>query len=119
MIKFLKDLPANVTGIELTGEITKAQYDEVFPEIDRLAKREGEINYLVKLNTPLKNITAGVWWDDFKLAMRHFSKWHRMAIITNDKVIDKLADIFGFAFPGEAKTFGMAEYTEAVTWVSA
>lgn len=118
MIAFLKDLPANVTGIELTGEVTKAQYDEVFPEIDRLAKREGEINYLVKLNTPLKNLAAGVWWDDFKLALKHFSKWHRIAILTDEKVIGQLADVFGFAYPGEVKTFGMTAYGEAVTWVS-
>lgn len=118
MITFLKELPANVTGIELSGEVTKAQYDEVFPEIDRLAKREGAINYLVKMSTPLKNVTAGAWWDDFKLAMKHFSKWHRIAIVTDDKVIDRLTDVFGFAYPGEAKTFTPAQYHEAVTWVS-
>lgn len=119
MIRFLNELPPDVVGIELTGEITKEQYDQVYPKIDELAKTRNEINYLLRVETPVKNITAGVWWDDFKLAMKHFKKWHRIAIVTDEKMVDNLADTFGFAYPGESKTFPLSAYTEAVNWVSA
>src|ERR1700756_976585 len=110
MIEFLNDMPQNVVGIGLKGEITKEQYDEVYPEVERMAGRQDKINYLIRIETPLKNITAGVWWDDLKLAIKHFSKWHRIAIVTDEEVIDKLADIFGFAYPGESKTFNLEQY---------
>lgn len=119
MIRFLNELPEDVIGIELTGEITKEQYDQVNPKIEQLAKAHDEINYLIKVDIPLKNITTGVWWDDFKLAFKHFSKWHRIAIVTDEKMIDHLADTFGFAYPGESKTFSLSAYNEAVNWVSA
>lgn len=118
MINFLKELPADVIGIELKGEITKEQYDQVYPKVERLAAKQNQINYLVKMETRLTDITAGVWWDDFKLALKHFNKWHRIAIVTDDKAVDNLADIFGFAYPGESKTFNLNQYSEAVKWVS-
>lgn len=118
MIEFINGLPSNVVGISLTGEVTKVEYDRVYPEVEKLAEEKGEINYLVKVNTSLKNITAGVWWDDFKLALKHFSKWKKIAIVTDEKVIDNLADTLGFAYPGESKTFSLAAYDEAVDWVS-
>jgi len=118
MIRFLKDLPPGVLGIALTGDITKEQYDQVYPKIEELAKTHDEINYLLRVETPVKNITAGVWWDDFKLAMKHFKKWHRVAIVTDEKMVDNLADTFGFAYPGESKTFTLAQYPEAVNWIA-
>jgi hypothetical protein len=119
MIEFLNNLPGRVIGVILSGEVTKEQYDRVYPRIEELAKSEGEINYLVKVATPLKNITAGTWWDDFKLALKHFSKWRKVAIVTDEKMIDQLADALGFAYPGESKTFSLSQFDEAVKWVAA
>ena len=118
MITFLNELPDNVVGIELTGEITRQQYDEVYPKVETLAQKQGQINYLVDMKTDFKNITAGVWFDDLKLALKHLSKWHKIAIITDEKIIDNLTEIFSFVFPGESKTFKHSEYDAAVAWVS-
>lgn len=119
MIAFLHDLPAGVVGIDLKGEVTKEEYDRVYPEVEKMAETKDEINYLIKVETPLKNITAGVWWDDFKLALKHFRKWRKIAIVTDEKAIDTLADTFGFAYPGESRTFTLAQYQDAVNWIAA
>lgn len=119
MIKLIKGLPENVLGIETEGEISKEDYDRlVLPMMDQIAKRKDEINYLVVLKTSVTDFSAGVWWDDFKLALKHFSKWNKIAIVTDQDSIKKITDIFGFAFPGEPKGFKLNEYDEAIKWVS-
>lgn len=119
MIKLIQNLPANVLGIETEGEISKEDYDRVVvPKMNELANLKGEINYLVVLKTSVAEFSAGVWWDDFKLAIRHFSKWNKIAIVTDHDSIKKITDLFGFAFPGDPKGFKLSDYDEAVKWVS-
>lgn len=119
MLHIIENLPRNVVGIEVTGEVTKEEYDAVIvPKIDTLAEQQGEINYLVVLEADINAFSAGVWWDDFKMALKHFSKWNKVAIVTDQQGIAKFTDLFSFAFPGESKGFKFNEYDKAVNWVS-
>ena len=118
MVQIMNNLPHNVLGIELTGSVTKEEYDSVYPEVEKLAEREGEINYLVLVKTEINNLTLGVWWDDFKLALKHITKWHKVAIVTDDKGIKNATDFFGFAYPGDSRSFTLDQLEEAKAWVS-
>jgi hypothetical protein len=120
MIKLIKDIPENVVGIEVTENVSKEEYDTtVVPKMDELANKEQEINYLIVVKTDISNFETGVWWDDFKMALKHFKKWHKIAIVSNREGIKKLTDIFGFAYPGNSKTFDLDEYQQALNWVAA
>lgn len=70
------------------------------------------------VKTDIANLGVGVWWDDFKMAIKHFSKWNKIAIVSDHDLIKKLANIFGFAYPGEARGFKLNQYDEAYNWVS-
>lgn len=118
MIRILNNLPKNVLGVELSGEVTKDEYDNVFPKLEKLAKSEGEINYLVVVKTEIKNLTMGVWWDDFKLALKHITKWNKIAIVTGEELIRNTTEVFGFVYPGDSKSFKLNELDEATDWVS-
>lgn len=118
MIQILHNLPDNMVGVELSGEVTKKEYDTIFPEVEKLAQRQERINYLVVIKTSLSQLTLGVWWDDFKLALKHYSKWERVAIVTDEEGISSAANFFDFAYPGDMKTFRLNEFEKAVTWAS-
>lgn len=119
MITIIKDLPENVLGIETEGDISKEDYERVvLPIMNEIAARKDEINYLVVLKTSVADFSAGVWWDDFKLALKHFNKWNKIAIVTDQESIKRITDIFGFAFPGDPKGFKLSEYDQALKWVS-
>ena len=65
MLQFLSDLPKNVVGIEVNGEVTKDEYDKVvIPRLDDLVKRQGEINYIVvtigQMCRPLQQVHGGM-----------------------------------------------------------
>ncbi len=119
MIKFIEKLPDHVVGIEVNGEVTKEEYDNlVAPKMKELANNKGEINYLVVLKTDVSAFTAGVWWDDFKMALKYFSKWEKIAIVSDQDWIKTITETFGFAFPGRPKGFKLSEYNVAVAWVA-
>jgi hypothetical protein len=119
MLHIIENLPRHVVGIEVTGPVTKEEYDAVIvPRLDSLAHQQGEINYLVVLKTNINDFTTGVWWDDFKLALKNFTKWNKVAIVSDQQGIARFTDLFSFAFPGEPKGFKLDEYDKAVNWIS-
>jgi hypothetical protein len=120
MLQFINDLEPHVVGIHAIGEVTKQDIDTVLlPRIDELVQRQGEINYLLVLETDVKNWTAGAWLDDIKMGIKNFTKWNKIAVVSDQKGVERFADAFRFFIPGKSKGFALAELNEAVKWVTA
>lgn len=119
MLQFIRDLEPHVVGIHAVGEVTKEDVETVLmPHIDDLVKRQGEINYLLVLETDVKNFTAGAWWGDLKLGLKNFTKWNKIAIVSNQKGVEWFSDVFRFFIPGKSRGFSLDELDEAVKWIS-
>jgi hypothetical protein len=119
MLRFIKDLPEHVVGIHAVGEVNKEDYEKILiPRLDELVKRQGEINYLLILETDIGNFTAGAWWDDFKLGLKHFTKWNKIAVVTDQKGVEWFSDAFRLFIPGKSKGFPLAKVNEAIDWIS-
>ncbi|MBC7687772.1 MAG: STAS/SEC14 domain-containing protein [Aquabacterium sp.] len=119
MLTILTDLPPHVLGVRATGAVTKQDLDNVLkPALDALFKRTGKINYLLLLETPVGNFTIGAWLDDLILGLKHFTHWNRIAVVTNEKLVEKISDAFSFIVPGESKGFTLSELPAAKKWVS-
>lgn len=112
-------MPQNLVAFKATGEVTKDDYKNVvFPSIKELLKHTDKLNYLMIIDTPLKNFTAGAWWDDMLLGLKEITKWHRVAILTHSHAINNFTDAFSVIVPGEFKGFMLEQYNEAVKWAS-
>jgi hypothetical protein len=119
MYQILDDVPANVVGVRAVGNITKEDFENVLlPAFEDLAKRTGQVNFLQLLDTDIKNFTLGAWIDDMKAGLKHFTKWNKVAIVSDQKGVNKFSDLFSYVAPGEFKGFPIAEYEEAKKWVS-
>lgn len=119
MLQFINDLPDYVVGIHATGEVTRNDYERVLlPKIDELLKRQHEINYLLVLETSVQNFTAGSWWEDLKMGLKNFTKWNKIAIVTDQKSVERLSDAFRFFIPGKSKGFSLSELDKAIKWIS-
>ena len=120
MLSIMSDLPSHVLGVRATGAVTKQDYDLVLkPALDALRARTGKINYLLLLETPVSNFTVGAWMDDFMIGVKHFTHWNRIAIVTNEKLVERFSDAFNFIVPGKSKGFTLSELAAAKEWVSA
>jgi hypothetical protein len=119
MLQFIKGLPDHVVGIRATGEVNKDDYDNVLiPRMEELARRQGEISYLLVLETSVQNFSVAAWWQDFRLALKHFTQWKKVAIVTDQKSVEWLTDTASHFIPGESKGFRLSELNDAIDWVS-
>lgn len=119
MIEQLNDLPENVVGFKASGKVTKDEYDTILiPVVDKMADATGKINYLFVLDTDISNLSAGAWYDDIKVGLKHLFQWHKIAIVSDQKGVNKFTDIFGHLMPGEVKSFMLAELETAKTWLA-
>lgn len=119
MISVINDSPSNVAAFRATGEVTKDDYDTVvIPTIDVLVQKQGKINFLLVVDTAMKNFTLGALLKDMGIGLKHFTKWHKMAIVSEEAGVIKFTDIFSYIAPGEAKGFTHAQLDEAKAWMS-
>ncbi len=119
MITLLSDAPSNVVAFRATGEVTKDDYDKVvIPAIDALVQKQDSINFLLIVDTAMKNFTIGALLKDMGVGLKHFTKWHKMAIVSEESGVIKFTDYFSYIAPGEAKGFSHEEIEAAKLWVS-
>ncbi len=119
MLLLMTDVPAQVVGVRALGKVDKDEYERVLlPEFERVAKQFGEINFLFVLETNVSNITFGAWLDDIKAGLKHFTKWRRIAIVTDQTAIKKITGFVGAFIPGEAHGYPISDIELAKAWVA-
>jgi hypothetical protein len=119
MITLMNDVPDYVAGFTAMGEVTKADYEQVLiPRIEEVNKEHGHIHFLFELKTDVGNFTTAAWWKDLMIGLEHFSKWKKMAIVSDQKAIEKISSLISPILPGETKGFGLEEIDEAKIWVA-
>ena len=110
MIVKIENTPDNMVGFQTLGEVTKEDFETtVVPEVQALVARTGKLNYLMVVNTELKNFTAGAWLQDLLLGLKNLTKWNRAAILSDVEGVKIFTDIFSVVMPGEFKCFGKAD----------
>ena len=50
--------------------------------------------------------------------MEHFTRWARVAVVTDVDWIRHTMQIFSFVMPGDMRVFPMAEADKARTWIA-
>lgn len=120
MLQFINDLPEHVVGIHAIGEVTKEDYDKVLaPRLEELVAKQNEINYLLVLeNNALSDFSAGAWYDELKLGLKHFTKWNKIAVVTDQKGVEWFTNAFKVVIPGQAKGFPLDKLDDAVAWIT-
>lgn len=119
MIEIIKDVPDHVAAFRATGAVSKEDYDNVLiPQIENLLKRLGHINFLLVLDTSLSNFTISAMLKDLGIGLKHYTKWNKMAVVSDSSTINHFTDFFSYLVPGKAKGFEPSQLEEAKAWVS-
>ncbi|CAN5740112.1 hypothetical protein BH10BAC2_BH10BAC2_35400 [soil metagenome] len=114
MIEELDNMPVNTLGFRAIDDVTKEDFDNgVIPAVNRQVKEFGELNYLMIIDTCLKNWTAGAWVKDMFVGLKNLTKWHRAAILTDSELINHFTDIVSWLVPGKFKGFKIGRLEEA------
>ena len=119
MVQLITGLPHKVAGFTAIGKISQSDYDTIInPKVASIYEEFNKINYLLVLETPLSNFSAGAWIKDAVLGFVYFTQWNKIAIVTKKKSVKKFTDIFGKFIPGKTRGFMMEDIEKAMRWVS-
>lgn len=120
MIKHLTDFPDNVLAFVCRGHVTKQDYDTVLvPAVAQALKRHGKARLYYEIGSDFTGIDPGAVWEDFKVGMESFTRWERMAVVTDVDWIKNAARFFGFMMPGELRIFPASDAAKARAWIVA
>jgi hypothetical protein len=119
MLQLLHDMPPFVVAVRATGKVTKDDFDKVLlPAFDRVARAYDGIHFLLVLDNDISDFTLGAWWDDMKAGIQHFTKWKKIAVVTDSPVVEKFSDFFTLLTPGKSKGYKKHELVQAKTWIA-
>jgi hypothetical protein len=119
VLETITGLPDNVVGIKASGEVTADDYRKVLvPAVEGVLDGEGKLRMLYVYGDDVTGLSAGATWQDTKVGLGHYTRWEKVAVVTNREWLRHSVDIFGHLIPGEVKAFTNKEEAEARTWVS-
>src|SRR5438093_1054743 len=117
MIEIIKNLPEHVIGFRATGKVDKEDYEKILiPIVDNEAKKFGQLNFLLVLDTDVSNYSIGAWIDDALIGVKHLTQWHKIAIVSSQKAVVTLTDTLGHLIPGKSKGFLLTDLEDAIKW---
>jgi len=120
MIERLLDFPDNVMAFVCHGHVTKEDYDTVLvPAVRRALMNHQKVRLYYQIDPDFSTIDPGAMWEDFKVGVEHFTRWERMAVVTDVEWIKNTVRFFGFLMPGELRLFPTAEAAQARAWIVA
>ncbi|MGN6545415.1 MAG: STAS/SEC14 domain-containing protein [Aureliella sp.] len=106
----------HVLVINLTGKLTKEDYEHFMPEVERLIKEHGKLRMLVRMHD-FHGWTAGALWEDIKFDMKHLRDIERIAMV-GDKAWEHGMAVFCKPFTGATiRYFDQSEAGQAETWL--
>jgi hypothetical protein len=120
MVRLLDGFPPHVAAYEASGAVRKEEYERVvMHRVDEVARQYGHINFLVRLETDFDNYSLAAFLDYLKVSFEHFTKWNRMAIISDERWLRTAYEVLSKLVPGEIRSYRLEDFGTAKEWVSA
>jgi hypothetical protein len=102
--------------VDVSGKLTKEDYEHFVPEIDHLVERHGKVRILFKMHD-FHGWKVAAMWEDTKFAFKHFRDIARLAVV-GEKAWQKGATIFCKPFTkAEVRYFDHTELEKAQGWL--
>jgi hypothetical protein len=118
MIECIETFPDNVVGLVAKGHVTKEDYEKVLiPRVEAALKGHDKVRLYYELGSEFSGIDAGAAWEDLKVGVEHFTRWERMAVVTDVEWIRHMVNVFRFLMPGQMRVFATAKTAEARAWI--
>jgi hypothetical protein len=118
MIETMENVPDGVIGFRVTGHITAADYtDTLKPAVDDVLRRGDDVRIVIEF-ADWSGMTGGAMWEDLKMGIERFTKWERIALVTDIDWMRHATNVFGWMTPGDVKSFTLSERDAALDWAA-
>lgn len=120
MIERLTNFPSNVVAFICKGRVTRLDYDAVLvPAVQRAFQTHDKIRLDDETGPDFAGFDLGAAWEDLKVGIGHFTRWERVAVVTDVEWIKHSAHFFGFLMPVATRVFSAADTARARAWICA
>lgn len=114
----LSGFPDDVLAVQVKGIITgKAYADKLVPLIDAKLEKHDHIKCLVVVDEQFISYTADAMWDDMLLGIRHWTKFERIAVVTDINWLRIAMRVAAPLIPGTFRLFDLDRLDEARSWI--
>ncbi|MGK2955946.1 MAG: STAS/SEC14 domain-containing protein [Solirubrobacterales bacterium] len=117
------DMPEGVLGFDISGEVTRADYDDVLmPLIIEHIESGEKVRALVQIGPDFEGYEAGAVWEDVKaggeFGIGRHSSFERIAVVTDSRKLRTLASVFHWMAPGEVDVYKLKDIETAKAWTA-
>jgi len=118
MLTKIETVPENIFGVEMSGKVTKEDFQTINVQMEEFEQKHGEIKFLIEVKKfEYDNLAA--MWADFKSGMDHFRSIKEAALITDVNWIEKVSGSLNFITPNLViKTFKPGKMDKAIAWLT-
>jgi hypothetical protein len=118
MIEVLTGFPDNVVAFAAKGQITREDYEQILiPAVEHALEGNDKIRCYYELTPEFKGFDAAAAWEDAKIGIEHFTRWERVAVVTDVDWIRVATNAFRVLMPGQVRVFATVQSDEAKGWI--
>jgi len=118
MIELIGGFPGYVIAVRCSGHVGRSDYERVLiPAVESALKEHEKVRLLYCIAPEFEGIDPGAILEDMKVGFSHRSRWERIAVVTDVEWIRLAIRAFAFLIPGSVRFFGIAQESEARTWI--
>ena len=107
----------NVFEFQVDGKITKEDFEGVVEKLDPLIEEYGTVK-LIEVVKNIGTIEPSALWADLKWTPRHIKSFSHIAVVSDEKWIERIAGPLTKFIPGEVRLFHLDELEEARAWIA-
>jgi len=107
----------SVLEVHATGKLTKADYEHLVPEFERLLAQKGKLRVLFDMRD-FHGWNAGALWEDIKFDAKHFRDIDRLALVGERKWEQGMATFCKPFTTASIKYFDRAHEADAQQWLT-
>ncbi|WP_034259942.1 STAS/SEC14 domain-containing protein [Aequorivita capsosiphonis] len=116
MFTIINGLPEDILGVVISGKITKEDYDQLNPLLEKHKMMHGSIKFFVEIEE--LNYTAKAMWADLKTGLHYWGNIKTIAIVTDKEWLEKFMEAFAVVIPGmKIRGFALSERQQALEWL--
>jgi len=116
-VNLREDADGKILVIQLSGKLTKQDYEQFTPEVERLIKKHGKLRMVVEMHD-FHGWTMGSLWEDIKFDWRHFADIERLALVGHSKWEAGMAVFCKPFTKATIRYFDEAKADDAFTWIN-
>jgi len=116
MIDLHEESSGKLLTVQLSGKLTKEDYEKFVPRVDAAIQQNGKVRILVQMHD-FHGWELGALWEDMKFDAKHFSDIERLALVGASKWEAGMAAFCKPFTSASIRYFDQSKAAEAETWI--